>query len=107
MLADCIMNTVVLLNGSLDTVFSRDRVRQSMPCMAGCISCPLKSGMRERDKVVEALQAYRIAQIGCNHCTGIRAVEKMIAAGLPVIRGTARHGSKTDLFLGNGDVLEL
>ena len=26
---------------------------------------------------------------------------------MPVVRGSARHGSKTDLFLGNGDVLEL
>jgi 7,8-dihydropterin-6-yl-methyl-4-(beta-D-ribofuranosyl)aminobenzene 5'-phosphate synthase len=26
---------------------------------------------------------------------------------LPVQRGTARNGSRTDLFLGNGDVLEV
>jgi 7,8-dihydropterin-6-yl-methyl-4-(beta-D-ribofuranosyl)aminobenzene 5'-phosphate synthase len=31
----------------------------------------------------------------------------MIAAGLPVVRGTGRHGSKTDLFVGNGDALEV
>jgi 7,8-dihydropterin-6-yl-methyl-4-(beta-D-ribofuranosyl)aminobenzene 5'-phosphate synthase len=60
-----------------------------------------------RDQLVQALKEYRLAQIGCNHCTGIRAVEKMIEAGLPVIRGRAKNGSKTDLFLGNGDVLEL
>lgn len=68
---------------------------------------PFEEWDGERDKVMEALKEYRIGQIGCNHCTGTKAVEKMIAAGLPVIRGTARHGSKTDLFLGNGDVLEL
>jgi 7,8-dihydropterin-6-yl-methyl-4-(beta-D-ribofuranosyl)aminobenzene 5'-phosphate synthase len=68
---------------------------------------PFEEWDGERDKVVETLKEYHIGQIGCNHCTGIKAVEKMIAAGLPVIRGTARHGSKTDLFLGNGDVLEL
>jgi len=68
---------------------------------------PFEEWDGERDKVVEALKEYHIGQIGCNHCTGIKAVEKMIAAGLPVIRGTARHGSKTDLFLGSGDVLEL
>jgi 7,8-dihydropterin-6-yl-methyl-4-(beta-D-ribofuranosyl)aminobenzene 5'-phosphate synthase len=31
----------------------------------------------------------------------------MIDMGLPVVRGTAQNGSKTDLFLGNGDTLEL
>jgi len=68
---------------------------------------PFEEWDAERDKVMEALKEYRLARIGCNHCTGIRAVEKMLAAGLPVTRGTARHGSTTDLFLGNGDVLEL
>lgn len=45
--------------------------------------------------------------MACNHCTGRTAVEKMLALGLPVVRGTARHGSQTNLFVGNGDVLEL
>jgi 7,8-dihydropterin-6-yl-methyl-4-(beta-D-ribofuranosyl)aminobenzene 5'-phosphate synthase len=31
----------------------------------------------------------------------------MIALGFPVVHGTARHGSKTDLYLGNGDILDL
>ena len=35
------------------------------------------------------------------------AVEKMLASGLPVLQGTGQHGSQTDLFLGNGDILEL
>jgi len=26
---------------------------------------------------------------------------------LPVVRGTAQHGTQTNLFVGNGDVLEL
>lgn len=43
----------------------------------------------------------------CNHCVGVAAVRKMPAVGLPVVRGGARHGSKTDLFPGAGDALEL
>jgi hypothetical protein len=31
----------------------------------------------------------------------------MIGDELPVVCGTARHGSKTHLFLGNGDYLDL
>jgi 7,8-dihydropterin-6-yl-methyl-4-(beta-D-ribofuranosyl)aminobenzene 5'-phosphate synthase len=68
---------------------------------------PFEDWDDKRDGVIDALAGYDIAHFGCNHCTGIRAVEKMVAAGLPVLRGSARHGSKTDLYLGNGDVLEV
>ncbi len=68
---------------------------------------PFEDWTAEKDGLIAALADYGIAHFGCNHCTGVLAVEKMIAAGLPVVRGKARHGSKTDLFLGNGDVLEL
>jgi 7,8-dihydropterin-6-yl-methyl-4-(beta-D-ribofuranosyl)aminobenzene 5'-phosphate synthase len=53
------------------------------------------------------LRDYGITKVACNHCTGRTAVEKMLEQGLPVVRGTAQHGSQTDLFLGNGDVLQL
>ena len=68
---------------------------------------PLEDWDTQRDQIVQALSSYGIAQMACNHCTGRTAVEKMLASGLPVLRGTGRHGSQTDLFLGNGDVLEL
>jgi 7,8-dihydropterin-6-yl-methyl-4-(beta-D-ribofuranosyl)aminobenzene 5'-phosphate synthase len=68
---------------------------------------PFEDWNADKDRLIEALAAYRIECFGCNHCTGIKALEKMLAAGLAVIRGTARHGSKADLFLGNGDVLAL
>lgn len=68
---------------------------------------PLEDWDTERDQIVNTLSKYGIAKLACNHCTGRTAVEKMLASGLPVLRGTARKGSQTDLFLGNGDVLEL
>ncbi len=68
---------------------------------------PLEDWDTQRDQIVKALSEYGIAKLACNHCTGRTAVEKMLASGLPVLRGTARKGSQTDLFLGNGDVLEL
>ena len=61
----------------------------------------------DREHVVAALGRFPIEKLGCNHCTGPKAVQKMIDMGLPVVRGSARNGSKTDLFLGNGDTLEL
>lgn len=68
---------------------------------------PFEEWDAEREKIIENLKNYPLAFIGCNHCTGVKAVQAMKNAGLPVIRGTARHGSRTDLFLGNGDRLEL
>lgn len=68
---------------------------------------PLEDWDESREQVVSALGGYGIAKVACNHCTGRTAVEKMLELGLPVVRGTARHGSRTHLFIGNGDVLEL
>ena len=68
---------------------------------------PLEDWDESREQVVNALSGYGIAKVACNHCTGRTAVEKMLAVGLPVVQGTARHGSQTNLFVGNGDVLEL
>jgi len=68
---------------------------------------PLEDWDESREQVVNALRGYDIAKMACNHCTGRTAVEKMLAVGLPVLRGTARNGSQTELFVGNGDVLEL
>nr|VFJ65910.1 MAG: 7,8-dihydropterin-6-yl-methyl-4-(beta-D-ribofuranosyl)aminobenzene 5'-phosphate synthase [Candidatus Kentron sp. DK] len=61
----------------------------------------------EMEKTVQALGKYGIKRLGCNHCTGERTVQRMIELGMPVVRGTARHGSKSDLYLGNGDVFEV
>ncbi len=68
---------------------------------------PLGDWDESREQVVNALSGYGIAKVACNHCTGRTAVEKMLELGLPIVRGTARHGSQTNLFVGNGDVLEL
>jgi 7,8-dihydropterin-6-yl-methyl-4-(beta-D-ribofuranosyl)aminobenzene 5'-phosphate synthase len=67
---------------------------------------PLEDWDESRDQIVESLGQYGIVKLACNHCTGHRAVEKMLETGLPVIRGTARNGSQTELFVGNGDRVE-
>ena len=68
---------------------------------------PLEDWDEAREQVIGALSGYGIAKVACNHCTGRTAVEKMLELGLSVVRGTARHGSRTNLFVSNGDVLEL
>ncbi|MEE4379031.1 MAG: MBL fold metallo-hydrolase [Candidatus Competibacteraceae bacterium] len=68
---------------------------------------PFEEWDAEHEQVIDKLSEYHIAQLGCNHCTGVKAVQRMTELGMPVVRGSARHGSKTELFLGNGDVLEV
>jgi 7,8-dihydropterin-6-yl-methyl-4-(beta-D-ribofuranosyl)aminobenzene 5'-phosphate synthase len=68
---------------------------------------PLEDWDEAREQVVNALRGYGIAKLACNHCTGRTAVERMLELGLPVVRGTAKHGSQTNLYVGNGDLLEL
>ena len=57
-------------------------------------------------KVVQKMGQYGFEKIAANHCTGLPAVEEMIALGYPVVKGTARFGSKSELYVGNGDVVE-
>ncbi|MFZ2445072.1 MAG: MBL fold metallo-hydrolase [Syntrophobacteraceae bacterium] len=55
------------------------------------------------DPVITDLAAMGLQKVAANHCTGVLAIEKMIAAGIPVVRGTAKYGSKSGLYVGNGD----
>lgn len=93
-----------LLEYGRDTFLAGERV---YAVYGGLHISPLGEWDEKQDAVVRALCQYDIQHLGCNHCTGEKAVRRMIELGLPVVRGTARHGSKTDLYLGNGDVLEL
>jgi hypothetical protein len=45
---------------------------------------------------------YDFKKVAANHCTGIPAVKKMVELGYPVVKGTGRFGSKSDLVVGNG-----
>jgi len=58
-----------------------------------------------QEGLLDSLQAYRLQQLACNHCTGVLTVQKMVERGMPVVRGSGKHGSKSDLYLGNGDTV--
>ena len=68
---------------------------------------PFEDWDPQYDDLVLALNHYDIEKLGCNHCTGYVTAEKMVAAGLPIVKGTAQHKSKRDIYLGNGDTLAL
>ncbi|MCX5809810.1 MAG: hypothetical protein NTX36_10650 [Proteobacteria bacterium] len=53
--------------------------------------------------MVKGMAKYNFKKVACNHFTGVSAVQKMIEFGYPVVNGTARYGSMSNLYLGNGD----
>ncbi len=59
-----------------------------------------------QDELLDKLQAFGLRKFACNHCTGETAVRKMRDRGMPVAGGTGRHGSRCDLYPGNGDAVE-
>jgi 7,8-dihydropterin-6-yl-methyl-4-(beta-D-ribofuranosyl)aminobenzene 5'-phosphate synthase len=66
---------------------------------------PFEQWDEKLDPVISGMAAMNLQKVAANHCTGIVAIEKMIAANIPVVRGTAKYGSKSNLYMGNGDVV--
>ena len=58
-----------------------------------------------QDELLDALKTYRLQRLACNHCTGVLAVKKMLERGMTVVRGSGRHGSRSEYYLGNGDTV--
>jgi 7,8-dihydropterin-6-yl-methyl-4-(beta-D-ribofuranosyl)aminobenzene 5'-phosphate synthase len=55
------------------------------------------------DQQLDAMEQAKLTVVGSNHCTGIMAVQKMLERKLPVATGSANFGSKSNLYIGNGD----
>jgi 7,8-dihydropterin-6-yl-methyl-4-(beta-D-ribofuranosyl)aminobenzene 5'-phosphate synthase len=64
---------------------------------------PLEQWDPKLDPVISGIEALKLSKVAANHCTGLITIQKMIAANIPVVRGTAKYGSRSDLYLGNGD----
>jgi 7,8-dihydropterin-6-yl-methyl-4-(beta-D-ribofuranosyl)aminobenzene 5'-phosphate synthase len=57
----------------------------------------------ERAHLITGMAKYNFEKVACNHCTGLAAVEKMVELGYPVVNGTGRYGSVSELYVGAGD----
>ncbi len=57
----------------------------------------------EREHIVKGMGKYNFRKVACNHCTGLAAVQRMVELGYPVVKGSGKHGSVSDLYIGNGD----
>ena len=55
------------------------------------------------EKIVKGMAKYNFKKVACNHCTGLPAVNRMIELGYPVVQGTGSNGSKSNLYVGNGN----
>jgi 7,8-dihydropterin-6-yl-methyl-4-(beta-D-ribofuranosyl)aminobenzene 5'-phosphate synthase len=86
--------------------FAQENI-QGSPKMYGLYGglhiAPFEQWDEKLDPVISGLAAMNLQKLAANHCTGQVAIEKMIAANLPVVRGTAKYGSKSNLYVGNGD----
>ncbi len=69
----------------------------------GLHMAPFGALTSEQAAKVRDMGRYGFKRIACNHCTGLAAVELMVELGYPVVRGTGRDGSISDLYVGNGD----
>jgi 7,8-dihydropterin-6-yl-methyl-4-(beta-D-ribofuranosyl)aminobenzene 5'-phosphate synthase len=58
-----------------------------------------------QEKLLDRLAGYGVERWACNHCTGLLAVRRMLERGFPVVPGSGRHGSRSPLWLGNGDTI--
>jgi len=54
---------------------------------------------------VENMSKYGFKKIAANHCTGLPAVKKMVELKYPVVHGSGKKGSQSDLYVGNGDAV--
>jgi len=69
----------------------------------GLHSAPFGILTPDKEKMIIDMEKFGFQKIAANHCTGLAAVKKMIELGYPVVRGTGQFGSKSDLYVGNGD----
>lgn len=68
--------------------------------------CPFDEWKYEHDELIEKLGEFHVEFFACNHCTGSKTVEKMREAGLWVLSGSGRFGSRSGSYVGCGDVVE-
>lgn len=86
--------------------FAKDKIKseENMYGVYGAVHIePLGPMNPECEHIVAGMAKYNLKKVACNHCTGAVAVQRMIELGYPVVRGTARFGSQSDLYVGNGD----
>jgi 7,8-dihydropterin-6-yl-methyl-4-(beta-D-ribofuranosyl)aminobenzene 5'-phosphate synthase len=60
----------------------------------------------DRKHIIKEMGKFNFKKIACNHCTGLAAVERMVELGYPLVKGTTRYGTRSNLYVGNGDSVQ-
>jgi len=96
----CHQNTITFANFARDKIKGGDKM---YGLYGGLHIAPFGPINKDREFIIKELGKYNFEKIACNHCTGLAAVERMVELGYPMVEGTARYGSRSKLFVGNGD----
>lgn len=99
----CHMGIITLMEWTKANVKGGDKI---YGVYGGLHVSPYENWNPQNDDLVRSINNYKVDKLGCNHCTGYITVEKMINAGVPVIKGTGTNKTKRDIYLGNGDIIE-
>ena len=96
----CHQNTITFANFAKDNIKGGDNM---YGLYGGLHIAPFGPIDKDREFIIKEIAKYNFEKIACNHCTGLAAVERMVELGYPVVKGTAQYGSRSKLFVGNGD----
>jgi 7,8-dihydropterin-6-yl-methyl-4-(beta-D-ribofuranosyl)aminobenzene 5'-phosphate synthase len=96
----CHQNTITFANFAKDKIKGGDNM---YGLYGGLHIAPFGPIDKDREFIIKEIAKYNFEKIACNHCTGLAAVERMVELGYPVVKGTAQYGSRSKLFVGNGD----
>jgi len=96
----CHQNIVTMADYAIENIEGGDNL---YGVYGGLHIAPFGPMNPKREFIVKEMGKYNFKKVACNHCTGLAAVEEMVKLGYPVVEGTARYGSKSKLYVGNGD----
>lgn len=98
----CHMGIITLLEYVKANIKGGDK---SYGVYGGLHISPYEDWNPQNDDLVRSINSYGVDKLACNHCTGYITVEKMLAAGVPIVKGSAKNKTKRDIYLGNGDTI--
>lgn len=98
----CHQNVITLADYAVNTLNAKGKLHA---LYGGLHIAPFGALSDEGRGWIEKLGSYGFAKVASNHCTGLPAVQKMIELGYPVVRGSGKDGSQSDLYVGNGDAV--
>lgn len=96
----CHMGILNLMKFAVENLVDGDRL---YGLYGGLHIAPFEQWDPKLDDLVAGLAQLGLKMVAANHCTGLVTIEKMRLLGIPVVQGSAKYGSKSPLYVGNGD----